>query len=356
MMNILEKWPWMAVQWQGNSAPRILAAFAVFMALWIASRFIIPSILRRMESWAKNTSFGVDDALVSSLKTIPQGVLSLFSLFVAASILQLPDTAHQIVRGVTLGIGVYIGITLARKIIEVALLTYAPQLRSEGDNSLPAVLRITLMLILWAFGILLILSNLGINVLSLVAGLGIGGIAVALAVQNILSDMFSSFALYMDKPFREGDFIVVGQHMGVVKKIGLKTTRILALQGEEIVISNQELTSTRVQNFKRMHERRVVLQFGITYDATPEQLRSVPIVVRDSIVGKQLVRFDRAHFASFGDSSLNFEAVYYVLSKEYNDYMDVQQEINIEIYDRLRSEGISFAFPTRTVHLAREEK
>lgn len=356
MTIILERWPFLDMQLGENSTLRILAAFALFLMLWVVLHFIIPPLLRRMESLTKRTSIAADDVVVSFLKKIPQWMLSLLALFIAASILHLPDMFHLIIRASILGVGVYIGVSLARQVIEFALLTHAPQLRSGDDGSLPAVLRLTLLFVLWGFGILLILSNLGINIISLVAGLGIGGIAVALAVQNILGDMFSSFALYMDKPFREGDFIVVGQHMGVVKKIGLKTTRIQALQGEEIVISNQELTSTRVQNFKRMHERRVLLRFGVTYDATSEQLRSVPATVRDCIESRKNVRFDRAHFASFGDSSLDFEVVYYVLSKEYNDFMDVQQEINLAVYDRLRSEGLSFAFPTRTVHLVQGGK
>lgn len=214
------------------------------------------------------------------------------------------------------------------------------------------MLRIVIAVALWTLGALLILSNLGVNIVSLVAGLGIGGIAVALAVQNILGDIFSSFALYLDRPFREGDFIIVGSHMGVVKKIGLKTTRIQALQGEEIIIANQELTSARVQNFKRMRERRVLFRFGVTHDATPAQLRAVAGIVRKVIEDNPLARFDRAHFAAFGESSLDFEVVYYVGSGDYNAYMDLQQEINLAIYERLRAEGVAFAFPTRTVHLA----
>lgn len=351
MENILERWPVLGLQWAENSALRILAAIALFFALWAMLRIIIPLLLRRMAIVAQHTPIAVDDALISFLQKIPRGVLSLLSLLIAMSILQLPHTIQIIVHAGILSIGVYIGISLSQQMIEFALLTHMSQLRSREEASLPAILRITILLVLWGFGILLILSNLGINIVSLVTGLGIGGIAVALAVQSILSDMFSSFALYLDKPFHEGDFIIVGQHMGVVKKIGLKTTRIQALQGEEIVISNQELTSTRIQNFKRMDERRVQFRFGVTYDATPEQLRFVTMTVRDIIEGKKTARFDRAHFASFGDSSLDFEVVYYIQSREYNDYMDLQQEINLAIYEQLQAGGLLFAFPTRTVHL-----
>lgn len=341
----LQEW-----QWAGNSAMRMLAALGIFVALTIFFRFVVPPVLRRMEALAKRSSTKADDAIIAQLQHIPRWVLYTLSVLIALSVLTLPETVQLVLWAGILVILITTGVSLARQIAEAVLLAHAPRLRSE-DGSLPSVLSMSIQLVLWVFGILLLLSNLGINVISLVAGLGIGGIAVALAVQNILSDIFSSFALYMDKPFREGDFIVVGPHMGIVKKIGLKTTRIQALQGEEIVISNQELTSTRVQNFKRMHERRIVFSLGVTYDTTPKQLQAIPVIVKGIITGRENARFDRAHFAAFGDSSLNFEIVYYVLNGDYNAYMDLQQEINLAIYEQLSAQNISFAFPTRTVHV-----
>jgi len=185
----------------------------------------------------------------------------------------------------------------------------------------------------------------------LVAGLGIGGIAIALAVQNILGDLFSSFALYFDKPFRPGDFIVTGQHMGVVKQIGLKTTRIQALEGEEVVISNLELTSARIQNYKRMNERRVEFSLNVRYDTPAATMRALPGVIREIIESQPDVRFGRAHFAAFAESSLTVVVVYTVLKADYDAYMDIQQEINLRLLEALRDSGIAFAFPTRTVQV-----
>jgi len=343
----------LAQEWWGNSVLLIGFALAVFLVLSFSFRFILPSLLTRLAALAKRTSLKSDDFLVAQLEHIPHSALQLLSLFVGLSFLHLPSFGEMLVQAVILVIIISLGIEFARKIIESVLILHVSGLRTPS-GSLPAVLRITLALVLWGVGILLILSNLGVNVVSLLAGLGIGGIAIALALQNILGDMFSSFALYLDKPFREGDFIVVGQHMGVVKNVGLKTTRIQALQGEEIVISNQELTSTRIQNFKKMDQRRVQLKFGVTYDATPVQLRGVVDTVRSIIESHDNVKFDRAHFSAFGDSSLDFEVIYFVLSGDYVAYMDVQQEINLALYERLLKDGISFAFPTRTVHVVKE--
>ena len=221
---------------------------------------------------------------------------------------------------------------------------------SEAKSAMSAI-NIIVKIVLWSVGILLILSNLGINVTSLLAGLGIGGVAVALAIQNILSDLFSSFAIHFDKPFVIGDFIVVGDKMGTVKKIGIKTTRIQALQGEEIVISNQELTSSQIQNFKKMQERRVVFTFGVTYGTSNEKLKSIPEIIKKIINELSEVRLDRVHFKEFGDSALLFEIAFYVDTGDYNKYMDIRQEINLKINKQFSENMIEMAYPTQTLFI-----
>ena len=225
---------------------------------------------------------------------------------------------------------------------------------SEDQLHVSYIIGLLIRIILWAVGILLILSNLGFDITSLVASLGIGGVAIALAVQNILSDLFSSLSIYIDQPFKVGDFIIVGEHMGTVENIGLKTTRLRALQGEEIVISNSELTATRVQNFKRMQKRRIVFAFGVTYDTPVEKMKQIQDMVKKAIDPLEKAEFDRAHFKSFGASSLDFEVVYYVLTGDYAEYMDIQQSINLRIMEEFEKENIEMAFPTRTVHLVKQ--
>ncbi|MGY6277435.1 mechanosensitive ion channel domain-containing protein [Methylomonas sp. MgM2] len=212
-----------------------------------------------------------------------------------------------------------------------------------------SILNFTGQVLLWSLASLLILQNLGVDITALVAGLGIGGIAVALALQRILNDLFSSLSIVLDKPFMVGDFVVLGDFLGTVEHIGIKTTRLRSLTGEQIICANGELLETRIRNFKRMHERRVVFKLGVVYQTTYEQLRRIPGIIKDIIEGVEQTRFDRAHFFQYGDFSLDFEIVYYVLSSDYNVYMDAQQFINLEIYRRFEQAGIEFAYPTQSV-------
>jgi small-conductance mechanosensitive channel len=205
---------------------------------------------------------------------------------------------------------------------------------------------------LWAVALLAVLSNIGVNITAFIASLGIGGIAVALAVQNILGDLFASLSIAIDKPFEVGDAIGVGAVSGNVEYVGLKTTRIRAAGGEQIVMANADLLKQTVSNFKRMSTRRAVFTFGVTYDTTPEQAEAIPGLVRAIIEPVEQVRFDRAHFKGFGDSALNYEVVYIVLVPDYNLYMDLQQQFNLQLMRELDRIGVRFAFPTRTVYLA----
>lgn len=206
---------------------------------------------------------------------------------------------------------------------------------------------------LWTAVFLLILDNFGVRVTALLAGLGVGGIAVALAVQNILGDLFASISIVLDRPFEIGDFIVVGDCLGTVEYIGLKTTRVRALSGEQIVFSNSDLLSSRIRNFKRMYERRVTFTIGVTYETPYEKLTAIPGMLRSIVEAQPNVRFDRAHFQRYGEYALVFEVVYFVQRPEYNVYMDVQQAINLEIHRRFAAEGIEFAYPTQTVLVQR---
>ena len=208
--------------------------------------------------------------------------------------------------------------------------------------------------LLWLLVVLLALDQLGFDVTALVAGLGIGGVAIALAVQSVLGDLFACAAIALDKPFVVGDFIVVDDLRGTVESIGLKTTRVRSLDGELLVFSNGDLLTSRVRNFKRMQERRIQFAVGITYGTRPAKLRRIPGWLREAVEAQPKTRFDRAHFKGYGDSSLDFEMVYYVIEPDYNVYMDVQQSLNLAIYERFAAEGVDFAFPTRTLFLRRD--
>jgi small-conductance mechanosensitive channel len=213
-----------------------------------------------------------------------------------------------------------------------------------------------ILTVVYAAILLLALENLGVDVTALIAGLGVGGIAIALAVQNVLGDLFGSLTITLDKPFVVGDFIVVGSEMGTIEKIGIKTTRVRSLGGEQLIFGNNDLLSSRIRNYKRMQERRIVFTFGVAYQTSAEQLHSIASGVREIVAGMEQTRFDRCHFQKFGASSLDFEVVYFVLSAEYNVYMDVQQAINLELMRLVQRLGAEFAYPTQTIYMKREAR
>jgi len=214
-----------------------------------------------------------------------------------------------------------------------------------------SLIQSTVRLAIWLLAFLLIFENLGFDVTALVAGLGIGGIAVALAAQSVLGDLFSSLSIVLDRPFEVGDFIVFGDQSGTVERIGVKTTRIRSLSGEQIAVSNSDLVQSRIHNYKRMAERRVLFVIGTTYDTPGSKLERIPGLVKDIVDAQDTARFDRAHFRSFGDSALEFEVVYWVLSPDYTTYMDVQQRVNFAIFRAFEAESIEFAFPSRTLYI-----
>lgn len=222
----------------------------------------------------------------------------------------------------------------------------------EGDAIMAlALLGFAVRVGIWTVVVLFILDQLGFNITALVAGLGIGGVAIALAVQNILGDLFASLSIVLDRPFVVGDFIVVDDLLGTVERVGIKTTRLRSLGGEMLVFSNSDLLKSRIRNFKQMSQRRVLFTVGVTYETPAEQVRAITGMLREAIEAQRRTRFDRAHFKEYGDSALVFEAVYYVLDADYNFYMDTQEAINLAILARFAGEGIDFAYPTRTLRI-----
>jgi len=337
-----------------NTLAIYVEAIVAFVAFLIIFKIFQWLILRNLFRIAKKTKTDIDDTLIEIVKSLRPPFYSFLAFYFAVKILKLSSFAQGVIETILIVWIVY-QVVVALQILINFILTK----RFAGDEDPTTRSAISALgtigkVALWAVGILMILSNLGINITSLVAGLGIGGIAIAFALQNILSDLFSSFAIYFDKPFRVGDFIIVGDKMGTVEKIGIKTTRLKALRGEELIISNQELTSARVQNFKHMEERRISFSFGVAYETPNEKLERIPGMVRDIFSKyKDTARLDRAHLKEFGDFSLNFDVVYYVLSSEYAVYMDTQQSINLKLKEQFEKENIVFAYPTQTIYMAK---
>lgn len=338
----------------GNSLFAYAIAIAAFIVLTVFFRFLQWGVLRRLETLAKRTETDIDDTLITIVRSLRPAFYYFLAAFLAIRVLDLSEVVRNMANGILLIWVVYQVVIAAQILIDRIL-----KRRVLGDDAEPGTeaaigyLNVFVKIGLWSMGVLLVLSNFGVNITSLVAGLGIGGIAIAFALQNILGDLFSSFAIYFDKPFQIGDFIVIGEHAGTVEKIGIKTTRLRSLSGEEIVISNQELTSTRVQNFKHMERRRIVFTFGVLYETPMAKLKRIPEMVQEIFADLDETDLDRVHFKAFGDSSLDFEVVYYVNVPDYNTYMDRQQDVNFALKERFEQEGIDFAYPTRTVYVAK---
>lgn len=329
-----------------------LIAFAIVIALALFFRYVVVNRLKSLTSRTKNT---FDDVLFAQLAALKLPFYLAVALYIAAQFLILHPTLRKVIDAVFIVFIIYQLVTIA-----LIFLDYGMAKRINGENGastahIKDMIQLIIRVALWTIGLLFILANLGIDVTSLIAGLGIGGIALALAVQNILGDLFSYFAIYFDKPFVKGDFIIIGDKMGIVEKVGIKTTRIRALQGEEIVISNSQMTSSYIQNFKKMEERRILFSFGVLYETPLEQLKKIPQYVEEIITSDEKVRFDRAHLQSFGDSAYIYEVVYYVLTADYNEYMDISQHIHFQIIETFLRENIEFAYPTQTIHMARPE-
>lgn len=242
-------------------------------------------------------------------------------------------------------------IRLLVALMQAAIYSYLAR-HDEAGNKGKQVRGIVLILTgaLWVVGLVFLFDNLGFDVTAVLAGLGVGGIAIALAAQTILGDIFNYFVIFFDRPFEVGDFIIVDDKMGTVEYVGLKTTRLRSLSGEQLIFSNTNLTNSRMHNYKRMEERRIVFGFGVPYETGSEKISAIPGMVKTIMKGIPNTRFDRAHFAKYGKYSLDFEVVYYVLSADYNRYMDIQQRINLDLYDAFNTHEIRFAYPTYLIN------
>lgn len=335
---------------------RPVAALIVFSLLTAFFWLLRMVVLVRAKALFAKTKTTVDDVFIDAIRSVRPWVYTVVSLYVALQFFNFPDTAELVIKGVFLFAVVWQVVEIASTFVDFFASRFLEK-DEDGDgqvdpNAATASNMITLIarIVLWALGALFVLSNLGIEVTSLIAGLGIGGIAVAFALQGVLSDLFASFSIYFDKPFRIGDFIVVGDDAGTVERIGIKSTRIRTLQGQELVISNAELTGARVNNFKRMDERRIVFTVGVTYETPYEKLKLIPELISSIFDGIDGARLDRAHLASFGDFSLNYEAVYFVESADYAEFMDIQQSFNLSLVKEFEANGIEFAYPTQLVY------
>jgi small-conductance mechanosensitive channel len=342
----------MNIDWNYLTGPQLYipltVAVATYLVLWAVKNILIVK-LRRISAATETL---LDDIVLNILEKTGHFFILIFSLYLGLQAARI-DNAYMLYINriflVVLGFQViawgkeaiesWTNMTMAKKADDAALRT------SMGFVSILVKMVFIILVVLF------VLNNLGVNVSTFIAGLGVGGIAIALATQNILGDLFSSLSIVLDKPFIVGDFISLGDWLGTIEKVGLKTTRLRSLTGEQIVISNSDLLSSRIRNFKRMQERRVVFQLGVTYQTKREHLQKGPEIIKQIINAEEMARFDRAHFFRYGASSLDFEVVYWVLKADYNSYADVHQRILFAIHEAFEQNGLSFAYPTQTLFI-----
>lgn len=344
---------WLQITFFDNNLPAwslaVLVFFVAYAGLQITKTFVIRN-LKRLSAGARS---GRHNLVILPIKKTSSLFLLIVATYIALSMLDFPEHFKS----------------LAQKVLVIAFLCQAAvwldklvtesiqyTIRKKTGRDASSIALITVMgfvarLSVWSLLVLLALDNLGFDITALIAGLGIGGVAVALAAQNILGDLFASVSIVLDKPFVVGDFIIVDDLMGSVEYIGVKTTRLRSLSGEQLVFSNNDLLRSRIRNYKRMYERRIVFKLGVVYQTPHEKLAAIPGMLREIVERRENIRFDRAHFASYGDFALIYEIVYYVKSPDYNFYMDIQQAINLEIHRCFQEQGIEFAYPTQTLFL-----
>ncbi len=338
----------------GNSIERwalaLGAAMLIFVFGVIARRFV----RRYYARMAQTTQVEMMEIPLQVAARTATLFLCAVSLFAVVSVLETPEKVQRAANTVlTIAICWQIGLWISTAAL--AWIDVRRERSATTDRASAGTLSIISVLVrgfIWSVVLLLTLDNLGVNITTLVAGLGVGGIAIALAVQNVLGDLFASLSIALDKPFVVGDFLIIDDFMGSVEYIGIKSVRLRSLSGEQIVMSNADLLSSRLRNYGRMQERRVVFPIGVTYSTPRTALKQIPTTIREIVNAHPNVRFDRCHLAKFGAYSIDFECVYYVLSADYNAYMDIQQDINLRIHEAFEKATVEFAYPTQTVLLA----
>ncbi|MCP5518518.1 MAG: mechanosensitive ion channel family protein [Verrucomicrobiales bacterium] len=338
-------------QFLGNTVRNWLVAAAITLFVLVALFVLRAGLRRYVGSFVRRTQVRWDDAVGQVLERTHWLLLLAVAVLLGSQALNLVEKVREVIRnGVTVVLVIQGGIWVVC-LIGFFAQEYRERRLREDPASATTVNAIAFLARLgtWATVILLILANLGIEITPLLAGLGVGGIAVALAVQTILKDLLASFSILLDKPFVIGDFLILGDLMGSVEHIGIKTTRLRSLSGEQLVFANADLLDSRIRNYGRMRERRVAFALGVTYQTPRAKLERIPALIRAAVESQSHTRFDRCHFKEYGSFALNFETVYYVGVPDYAVYMDIQQAINLRIHEAFEREAIEFAYPTQTL-------
>lgn len=308
-----------------------------------------------IEKLTSGSNTNLDDLLVEMVERFVIPYVYLLINYNIIKQLVLVSNVEKIITAALMFVTAYFAVRLINFFIHQSVVGYMRQKNEPVER----VKQVSSMLILvkvftWGMGMVMLADNLGYDVTTIIAGLGVGSIAIALAAQNILGDLFSYFVIFFDKPFEIGDFIVVDGNSGVVEKIGIKTSHVRSLEGQQLVMPNAEMVKSVIHNFKRLQSRRIVFSIGVVYYTPSAKLRGIPAMVEDIILQQPNATFDRTHLKSFWDFSINYEIVYFLESADYLLYMNTQDTC-INIFEQFEKEGIEFAFPTQTLFVTNQK-
>jgi small-conductance mechanosensitive channel len=332
----------------GNSPQALTQAGSAFLMV-LASAWLIKRLaLRKLKYAAERTATQFDDFVVELLASVSLFEFAVIALHVSLRSLAVPAAAEKIVHMLLVLTLARRGVLILRELVSFGIAQGVESIGARDPSSASALknLKFFLNIAIWLTALLLVLDNLGVNITTAVAGLGIGGLAVAMAAQTLLKDLFGSFVIFLDKPFRIGDYIVIGDVSGTVEHVGIKTTRLKSLSGEQLVIANSDLTSSRIRNYRHLRKRRVVREFSVDRSTPPHVLREIPKWVREMMANIESTEVDRVHLKDMSDV-LTFELVYHIDSADYGLHMDVQQTLLQGLLELFREHGVALALPTQ---------
>ncbi len=336
-----------------NQLNDYLIAAVILICCLILIKIIRRSAFKSLRKWAARSENIYDDAIIGILERDFVPIAYIASVYLAIINLALHPILDRAVKVTVIIVSTILAIRLFSAMVEYLIKVYCLTYQRNNVNleqSINALIP-AIRVIVWLIGIIFLLDNLGFDISAVVASLGIGGVAIALASQGVLQDLFSYFSILLDCPFELEDFIIVGDYLGTVEYVGIKTTRLRSVSGEQIIIANTDLIGSRIRNLKRMRQRRVVFKFGVVYETNPEQLAQIPSLITEVIENTNNAICDRAHFSGYGEYSLDFEVVYFINTNDYLAYMNAQQEINLAIKTIFNEQGIEFAYPTQIHHI-----
>jgi small-conductance mechanosensitive channel len=341
MDEILKKVYW------GNTVLDYSLVLGGILLSWLVLRLIKSRVIGLLRRISHRSSNHFDDLMVKAIEKFIVPFAYLVINYIIITQLFLSTQIQRVLTVAIIFIATYYSVRIINFLICGGIQLYMERKKEPAERikQLNGIL-LVIRAVVWIIGFITLIDLLGYNVTTIIAGLGVGGIAIALAAQNILGDLFSYLVIFFDKPFEIGDYIVVGEHSGTVEKIGIKTSHVRSLDGQQLVMPNAEMVKSIIQNYKRLMRRRMVFMIRVTYQTTADQLRKIPGMVRDIIDNYDPVTFDRAHFKAFSEYSIDFEIVYYIDSADFTVFMDTHQGISMDIFEKFRNEKIEFASPT----------